>query len=76
MKGYSMKKLIVCLILSWLSFAALCQEGAKPNFVVISLDTFRADRLKAYGGKGDLAPNLEAFSKEASVYVNSMTPSP
>ncbi|HPA26769.1 MAG TPA: sulfatase-like hydrolase/transferase [Acidobacteriota bacterium] len=71
-----MKRILVLSIMFLAASAAFCQETAKPNFVVISLDTFRADRLQAYGSKKSPAPNLDAFAKEAAVYVNSMTPSP
>ncbi len=76
MKGLRMKRILVLSIMFLAASAAFCQETAKPNFVVISLDTFRADRLQAYGSKKSPAPNLDAFAKEAAVYVNSMTPSP
>ncbi|MBK7760244.1 MAG: sulfatase-like hydrolase/transferase [Deltaproteobacteria bacterium] len=40
-----------------------------PDVVVIVLDTFRADRLAAYGGDPDLAPNLNKFAETATVFT-------
>jgi tetratricopeptide (TPR) repeat protein len=60
------------LVLAVLSSA----QEQKPNVVLITLDTFRADNLEAYGAKKDIAPNLNQFAKEAQVYINSITPSP
>lgn len=58
-----------------LSFSVEAQEK-KPNILLITLDTFRADKLKAYGAEKDFAPALNAFAGESTVFVNAMTPSP
>jgi len=42
--------------------------GEAPDVVMIVLDTFRADRLAAYGGAGGIAPNLDAFASSATVF--------
>jgi arylsulfatase A-like enzyme len=39
-----------------------------PSIVLISLDTFRGDRLGAFGNPDGLTPNLDAFAKEAVVF--------
>jgi len=44
-------------------------EGVAPNVVMVVLDTFRADRLAAYGGDPELAPRLNAFARSARVYT-------
>lgn len=71
-----MKKLLFASLILLVCIRFLCQEKEKPNFVIITLDTFRADRLEAYGNKTNIAPNLNKFSKEATVYTNSITPTP
>ncbi|MCB9796893.1 MAG: sulfatase [Alphaproteobacteria bacterium] len=40
-----------------------------PDVVFIVLDTFRADRLAAYGATGGLTPALDAFASEARVFT-------
>ena len=47
-----------------------------PSVVLITLDTFRRDRLAAWGGSPALAPHLNAFFHGAEVYRNTYTPAP
>jgi arylsulfatase A-like enzyme len=44
-----------------------------PNIVVITLDTFRADRLGALSG-GKLTPNLDRLASEATRFTQAVTP--
>lgn len=44
--------------------------GGPPPIVLLSMDTFRADRIGAYGNPDGLTPNLDAFAKEAVVFDN------
>ncbi|MCX7830533.1 MAG: sulfatase-like hydrolase/transferase, partial [Acidobacteria bacterium] len=71
-----MKRLVAGLVVLIFCFCVFGQEAKRPNFLIITLDTFRADRLQVYGGKGNLAPNLDKFSQEAMVFTNSITPTP
>ena len=45
------------------------EDEDAPNVVMVVLDTFRADRLAAYGGDPSLAPRLNAFAEGARVYT-------
>jgi len=45
-----------------------------PLVVVIGIDAFRPDRLKVYGGTRDVAPNLEAFVRDATLFDRAYTP--
>ena len=47
----------------------------RPNFILISLDTLRADRLGTYGYARDTSPNLDRFAESAIVYENAVSPS-
>ena len=38
-----------------------------PLYVLIGVDAFRPDRLAVYGGKGNVAVQLEAFARDATV---------
>jgi arylsulfatase A-like enzyme len=42
--------------------------------VIIGIDAFRPDRLEALGGKRAVAPTLEAFAKEATLFTHAYTP--
>jgi len=75
------KKLIVGLA----AVAALAVAGATiqrprppanhhPLIVVVGLDAFRPDRLTAFGGSGRVAPNLEAFARDATLFSRAYTP--
>ncbi len=44
-----------------------------PSFILISLDTLRADRLGAYGNPNHLSPNLDRFAAEAVVFENAFS---
>lgn len=57
------------LLLAGLLTLSACAKGA-PSVVLVSLDTFRADRLGAYGNKDGLTPNLDRFASEATVFTN------
>jgi arylsulfatase len=43
------------------------------NVLVISFDAFRQDSLKAYGNTLNLAPNMDAFADESTVFLNAYT---
>src|SRR5215472_14139664 len=45
-----------------------------PLIVVVGLDAFRPDRLTAFGGSGRVAPNLEAFARDATLFSRAYTP--
>ena len=45
-----------------------------PNLVLITLDTFRADRLGALGHPGGLTPRLDALASEGALFENAITP--
>lgn len=45
-----------------------------PLVVMVGIDAFRPDRLSAFGGTGAVAPNLEAFVREATLFTRAYTP--
>ena len=49
--------------------------GEKSNVIIVSLDLLRTDWLAAYGGRKDLAPNIDAFHAKSVVYLNAISPS-
>ena len=55
----------VSLILLSFSFAA---AASKPNLVLITLDSARADRMGFLGAKGGLTPNLDRLAGDSIVF--------
>lgn len=45
-------------------------RSGPPPIVLVSLDTFRADRVGAFGNKDGLTPNIDAFAAESTVFLN------
>ena len=43
------------------------RDAARPNVLLISIDTLRADRLGCYGYERDTSPNLDRFARERAV---------
>src|SRR5262245_1256163 len=48
----------------------------RPNVLLVTLDTTRADRLGCYGNKRIATPNLDRLAAEGVVYDNAFTPVP
>lgn len=46
---------------------------ARPNIVLITLDTTRADRLGCYGFRGNTSPHLDLLAAEAVVYTRAQS---
>ena len=57
-------------------FASLASGAEGPNVVLISLDTFRADRLAPWGGSPALAPNLNSLAAKGTVFTGCFAPAP
>ena len=52
------------------------EKRALPNFVVISLDTLRADHVGVYGSREPTTPNLDRFAESAVAFRDAMTTFP
>ena len=61
-----------------LALAALAcsPDAARPSFVVVSVDTLRADHLGAYGYERDTSPRIDAFAARSRRYANATAPTP
>lgn len=46
------------------------EQPERPNVILISLDTLRADRLGCYGYSRDTSPNIDALAAESFVFSN------
>jgi arylsulfatase A-like enzyme len=61
------------LIFLGFSFAA---AASKPNLVLITLDSARADRMGFLGSKGALTPNLDRLARESIVFEHAYAQAP
>jgi arylsulfatase A-like enzyme len=50
-----------------LALAAGCGDAERPNLLLVSIDTLRADRLGCYGYERDTSPALDRFAREHAV---------
>lgn len=55
--------------------AQLAMEQPPKNFVLVTIDTLRADALGAYGGEWK-TPHLDAFAKQALVFEKAFVTAP
>ena len=47
----------------------------KPNVIIILCDALRKDHLGCYGYKRDATPNIDSFSKDATLFKNAFAQS-
>jgi len=63
----------------WLDAGSRRQEQllptARPNILVVVIDTLRADKVGVCGGKS-LTPNIDRFAEKAVVYPNAFSTAP
>ena len=48
-------------------------RDTRPNVVLISIDSLRADHLGTYGYERDTSPNLDALAREGVVFENAVS---
>ena len=51
-------------------------QGPRLNFLLVTLDTTRADHLGAYGAKDAVTPALDALAARGVLFENAFTPCP
>ena len=51
-------------------------SAAKPNLLLITIDTLRADRLGAYGRKDAHTPNLDALAQKSLLFEQAVCEAP
>ncbi|MGA7574910.1 MAG: sulfatase-like hydrolase/transferase [Terriglobales bacterium] len=76
----STREIVIRKILAAMSVIMLgcysAAAAAKPNLVLITLDSARADRMGFLGAKGILTPNLDRLAKESIVFEHAYSQSP
>lgn len=53
-----------------------CNNSQKPNIVIITFDTTRADHIGAYGKDNAMTFNVDELSKDGILYKNALSPIP
>jgi arylsulfatase A-like enzyme/Flp pilus assembly protein TadD len=64
------------LAFAFATLAGGCSRDARPNLVLVTLDTTRADRLGAYGDAAASTPNLDALAAEGVVFERAYASAP
>ncbi len=54
----------------------LSAADAKPNVIVITIDTLRADHLGCYGDRQIATPNIDTLARSAARFTHAYTPVP
>jgi arylsulfatase A-like enzyme len=47
-----------------------------PSFILVLVDTLRADHLGSYGFDGEISPNLDRLADQSFVFTNAFAPAP
>ena len=76
--------LVLGLVWCWVqeppAVEAMPQSAAapqdKPDIIVVTIDTLRADRLGAYGFEGVRTPNLDGLASRGVTFSRSVAPTP
>jgi arylsulfatase A-like enzyme len=50
------------------------QKGIRPNILLISIDTLRADHLGCYGYERPTSPNIDALAAKGVLFENAFSP--
>ncbi len=50
-----------------------CNGGQRPNLVLVTIDTCRADRLSCYGYQRETTPNLDRLASEGVLFEDART---
>ena len=53
--------------------AAAIAPSARPNVLMIVMDTVRADHLSVYGYERDTTPNLKKLARDAALYTDAIS---
>ncbi len=68
--------LLVAAIAAALAAAPRAQQDPRPNVLLVTLDTFRADRIGAYGYKLAATPVLDRLAREGVRFADATTQAP
>ena len=83
-KGFWRKGLAVCFIACLLLLATFLfvnnrerkNDQARPNIILISIDTLRADHIHGYGYEPQTTPFLDSLIRRGTSFSNAISPAP
>jgi choline-sulfatase len=70
------RKFVAGVSLIFVTFSFAAAAASKPNLVLITLCSARADRMGFLGGKGGLTPNLNRLAGESIVFEHAYAQAP
>ena len=70
------KLFLVLCAASFVLSPAAAQAAAKPNIVLVTLDSTRADRIGFLGSKAKLTPNLDNLARQGMVFEQAYSQTP
>lgn len=68
-----LRRAISLIFLTWATIAA---AATKPNLILITLDSARADRMGFLGAKSGITPNLDRLAAESLVFEHAYAQAP
>lgn len=73
--------LVLCILgglafLAWTQWPAPPVADARPNILLVTLDTVRADRIGAYGHGAAETPNLDSLAREGVRFADATSQAP
>ncbi len=76
MRSLRHRPLAVCAALALLALATGCGRAGRPDVLLVTLDTTRADRLGCYGYGEPTSPAIDRLAAESYVFDNAFTTNP
>jgi arylsulfatase A-like enzyme len=75
-RAASWAALLAATAVAWVGAGQLrsAKPSGNPLVLIVGIDAFRPDRLSAYGGDGRVAPSLEEFARDATLFDRAYTP--
>ncbi|MDB4433309.1 sulfatase [bacterium] len=76
------RRVVTAALCGWLTLAALLAPlgcsgtPSSPSFLILSVDTLRADHLGSYGYSRETSPNLDRFANRSVRFENAFAPAP
>jgi arylsulfatase A-like enzyme/Flp pilus assembly protein TadD len=72
--GITVRKIL--FLLGLLFYSSFTTAATKPNLVLVTLDSTRADRMGFLGAKGGISPNLDRLAGESLVFEHAYAQAP